>query len=317
MQRIAIVFALALESTLASDTVSPQQHKSLDESPKNDKLVSTFAKALLGCWKEDGKTEAVIRFEPGKCTFAQLGKSDLRIARVIYERGKMITYTWGRKAEYQFQLTDQALFLTGPDGRTKTYRKLDKDPPEVQVRPLVLGVAKDLPKAQIQSIQTELARRKTLDQEVRTNPAKRRDGQKVDTENTSYLVKLVQDVGWIDAERFGARASGDAFLLVQHSGHLPLMLAALPRIEKDVKAKRLDAQPYALLFDRLQVMLGEKQRYGTQIGTNDKGELIVMALEERDRVEELRKGIGLFPLAEYLQHFEKQNSGKPVRFEDE
>ncbi len=95
------------------------------------------------------------------------------------------------------------------------------------------------------------------------------------------------------------------------------MLAALPAIESDVKAKRLDAQPYALLFDRLKVTLGEKQRYGTQLGSDEKGNLVMMPLEDRSRMEELRKEIGLFPFADYLKLIEKQSPGKPVRFADD
>jgi hypothetical protein len=295
----------------------PEPANRVGDSSKNGQTVPDFARALLGSWKEDGEKGSAIRFEPRKCIFAQAGKPDIQVVRAAYERGKIVTHAWGRKQGYRFDVADQVLTLTGPDGKTKTYRKLDSDPPEVQVRPLVLGAARDLAKEQVQSIQAELARRKKIDQEVRINPAKGGDMAKVDADNTSYLVKLVQDVGWIDVGRFGARASNDAFLLVQHSGQLPLMLAARPLIEKDVKAKRLDAQPYALLFDRLQVMLGEKQRYGTQLGTNDKGELVLLSLEDRARVEELRKSIGLFPLAKYLQYFEKQNGGKPVRFQDD
>ncbi len=139
----------------------------------------------------------------------------------------------------------------------------------------------------------------------------------VDADNTKYLIELVREVGWIDVERFGAPAAGNAFLIVQHSGNLPLMLAALPPIEKDVKAKRLDAQQYALLFDRVRVMLGERQRYGTQLGSNPQGELVVIPLESRERVDELRKELGLFPLGDYFKLFPGHENGKPIQFAED
>ena len=108
-------------------------------------------------------------------------------------------------------------------------------------------------------------------------------GAKVDAENTRYVKSLVATLGWIDAERFGREAANAAFLIVQHSGDLRLMMAALPEIKKDLKAKRVDPQDYALLFDRIQTSVGEKQRYGTQLGQNEKGELIVFPLEDRKR----------------------------------
>ena len=137
----------------------------------------------------------------------------------------------------------------------------------------------------------------------------------VDAENTKYLRTLVQDLGWIDAKRFGRRTATDAFLIVQHSGDLRLMQGALPEIEKDMKAGIGDPQDYALLYDRLKLNLGERQRYGSQIGQNAKGESVVLPLEDKAKVEEFRKAIGLFPLSQYLEIW-KQQTGKAVKFSD-
>ena len=177
-----------------------------------------------------------------------------------------------------------------------------------------LGDSKHLPEEKVLAVRDELKKRGILDQEVRTDPTKQKDMAKVDAGNTKFLIELVQELGWIDVERFGEASSNEAFLIVQHSLNVPLMLAALPPIEKDVKSKRLDGQPYALLFDRLRVTLGEKQRFGSQLGSDLQGELLLMPLEDRMRVDDLRKELGMTPLAEYLKYFEKQNGGKPIRF---
>jgi hypothetical protein len=177
-------------------------------------------------------------------------------------------------------------------------------------------------------VQEELAKRLQADQEVRKDllkgndperlkdPAKLQAMMKVDAANTAYLVGLVKEVGWIDVERFGVEAANAAFLLVQHSGDLPLMVAVLPLIEKDVKTKRLDGEPYALLYDRLQLMLGGKQRYGTQLGANDKDEPVVAALEDRAKVDQYRKELGMTPLADYLKLFES-GTGKKISILDD
>ena len=76
----------------------------------------------------------------------------------------------------------------------------------------------------------------------------------VDADNTAWLREQMRELGWIDASRFGPDASFAAFLIVQHSQDLPLMLAALPEIEADVRAKRFNAHqldfepPGALVF---------------------------------------------------------------------
>jgi hypothetical protein len=288
-------------------TKSPSQTKSDAFNP------------LLGSWLDQDDKAQVIHFEPAKCIFARLGEPDsARFARASFKPGKISTASWGRRTEYSVVLKDGALSISElPAGKTRTYRKLEVSPPEAQVKPLQLGERGALPDARIHSIQAELKRRGELDQRVRTDPSQQKDMANVDAGNTAFLVDLVREVGWIDVERFGAASAQHAFLIVQHSGKIPLMLAALSPIEQDVKAKRLDAQPYALLFDRLKVTLGEKQRYGTQLGSDEKGELLVMPLEDRSRIEELRKEIGLLTMADYLKLFVEQNGGKPVRFEDD
>jgi len=95
------------------------------------------------------------------------------------------------------------------------------------------------------------------------------------------------------------------------------MLAALPEIEKDMKAGKMnDGQTYALLYDRTKIFSGQKQRYGTQISTADDGTPIVDPLEDRKNVDQLRKEIGMPPLAEYLLSFEK-SAGKKAKFADD
>lgn len=133
----------------------------------------------------------------------------------------------------------------------------------------------------------------------------------VDDDNTTWLKKVVVEHGWIDSTRFGTKAANAAFLLVQHSGDLPLMTAALPQIGEEVKAGRLDGQNFALLFDRLQLMQGGRQRYGTQVmKVGSQGDWVVHRLEDPDRVDERRKEMGLGPLEKYLARF-----GHKVRIE--
>jgi hypothetical protein len=314
-----IVAAVLLEILVATRLAdgNPRQANAPQGTAAHRERSLEVAAPLFGAWKNQEDNESVVRFEAKKCTFARIGKPGLQIVRATYEPGKIVTHSWGRMAEFRFELKDCVLILTPPSGTATKYFKLDRIPSELDVKPLILGAVNTLRPKSIQSVQNDLAKRAKLDQEVRTDGAKLQAMAKVDSDNTAWLVKLVQEVGWIDAARFGAPTANHAFLIVQHSMNVPLMLAALPFIEKDMKAKRLDAQPYALLFDRLQVMLSEKQRYGTQISTDETGRLVLLPLEDRARVEELRKTIGLFPLAEYLRLFEKQNGGKAVTLQDD
>ncbi|MHC4225167.1 MAG: DUF6624 domain-containing protein [Planctomycetota bacterium] len=182
--------------------------------------------------------------------------------------------------------------------------------PTPEPEALDLGTRRALDEQEVAAIQSELARRRDLDQVVRKDRGRHKEMAQVDADNTAYLKSVAADVGWIDVERFGRAAADGAFLLVQHSGDLPLMMAALPEIEKDVRAGKADAQNYALLYDRTQLMRGGKQRYGSQVRENEAGELVIFRLEDPDNVDAFRKELGLTPLKDYLALF-----GREVRIE--
>lgn len=197
------------------------------------------------------------------------------------------------------------------------YNKLDAVPEEMQTKPLAFGAQSSVGPDKLKEIQNEMAKRFKTDQAVRTDLRRQTEMQSVDVDNAAYITKLVKEFGWIDVDRFGNEASNIAFLIVQHSGQLPLMLAALPEIEKDFKAEKLkDAQPYALLYDRVKIDTCQKQRYGSQIGEEEDGTPFVFPLEDRANVDKLRKEIGMPPLAQYLLFFEMR-AGKKAKFADE
>jgi hypothetical protein len=270
-------------------------------------------KDLLGCWQRmDDKPEEMMRFEEKR--FINIGNGYREIVPVLYEKGKVVLVPNGQRQELDLSLKGGVLSVKAKD-HSESYKKLSAVPAELDFSPLKLGTPKPLAEAKTKEIQDELARRIVEDQAVRTDPARRGDMATVDADNTKYLRSLVVDQGWIDAKRFGRRTATNAFLIVQHSGDLRLMQGALPEIEKDMKAGIGDPQDYALLYDRLKLNLGERQRYGSQIGQNAKGEAVVLPLEDKSRVEEFRKAIGLFPLSQYLEIW-KQQTGKEVRFSD-
>lgn len=182
-------------------------------------------------------------------------------------------------------------------------RRKNAPPPPPRIVPLTLGTRREVAADEVDKIRDELGRRRTVDQAVRRDRSRHPEMAEVDADNTAYIKEVVKDVGWIDVARFGQGAADAAFLLVQHSGDLPLMLAALPEIEKDVRAGKAHGQNFALLYDRTQLMSGGKQRYGTQVTENEDGKLVVRKLEDPDHVDARRKELGMRPLRAYLALF--------------
>jgi hypothetical protein len=216
-----------------------------------------------------------------------------------------------------------ALILSGGAAMAADAQPPKADPPapapseaKKDPEPLAFGKPETVPAERVKLIKAELAKRLQTDQGVRTGTIDVAKMHSVDAENTAWLKSQVTELGWIDCRRFGVEASNSAFLIVQHSEDLPLMIAALPEIEKDAKAKLVDAQGYTLLYDRTELYLGRKQRYGTQISIED-GRLVVLPLQDRAKVEEFRKEVGLFPLATYLEMVKKQVGNKPVVYADD
>lgn len=227
---------------------------------------------------------------------------------------------FGREELLSFETGGSSLILH-ERGRAEAIRlrRLEEKPVGIAVEPLHLSPPVPIPEARVRQIERELARRLEVDQDLRRRkppispfPWMESDGLASNeamlgvmqtAENTGYLRALVLEVGWIDAGRFSFDAANAAFLLVQHSGDLPLMLAALPGIKADAEQGRLDWEPYALLFDRVQLSLGKRQRYGTQLGRGEGGEFEVLPVVDERGLAELRRKAGLLPLAEYVKLF--------------
>lgn len=277
-------------------------------------VVPDGAKELLGCWKSDSDAGTFIKIEAARVVSSDAGQLGAFAAKV--EPGKVTLSSMGSKFTVKAEIKDGKLVWETREGHGQILTRLKEEPEVLKLKALALGVKKPTDEV-VKEIQKELAARMDQDQAVRKNKAQQADMGKVDQDNTAYVTKIVREYGWIDVQRFGAQGSEAAFLIVQHSGKLPLMLAALPEIEKDTKAGRLhDGDSFALLYDRTKLMMGEKQRYGSQIGQSGGGEPVVLPLEDRTKVEQYRKEIGMIPLTQYLAMFE-QRFGKKIRFLDE
>lgn len=117
----------------------------------------------------------------------------------------------------------------------------------------------------------------------------------------NYLRGLIQQVGWIDAQRFGNEVSYKAVVLIKHVGDVGLRSAVLPHIERDFGSPGPDSMAFAIVYDSIQLDLGHPQKYGTQLGNDPEGNPVVCLLESLPSLEEYRKSLGLPPISEYQE----------------
>ena len=126
---------------------------------------------------------------------------------------------------------------------------------------------------------------------------------RVDRENTRWLKQKVEAGGWPKLSEVGEKASDAAWLLAQHADHDPVFqYRALQMMEPMVAEGEVSKSNYAYLYDRIMLKLQGKQRDGTQVTCVD-SEHAPDALEEPDRLNELRAEMELSSIEEYLGWF--------------
>lgn len=132
----------------------------------------------------------------------------------------------------------------------------------------------------------------------------------VDTANTAELKSLLKTHSWFTISGFGPDADRDAWLLVQHAdGDPDFQRDVLHRLEPLLATGDTSPSNYAYLFDRVAASFGKPenrrpQRYGTQGECTGPGSWTPHPVEEPDKLEERRRAVGLFPMAEYLKMFQ-------------
>lgn len=154
----------------------------------------------------------------------------------------------------------------------------------------------------------ELLQRRDLDQQVRRNAPggrwteqEREQGHAVDADNTRWLAALVAERGWPRINDVGVEAAHAAWLLAQHADADPvqqgIFLASMRDAVADGQARPADL---AYLEDRFRRNADQPQLYGTQVTLADDGEIVPALLADPQTVDLRRAGVGLEPLADYL-----------------
>lgn len=254
--------------------------------------------APQGAWQEKGGT-AVLHFDGDRILSQEV--DGLLVRKILgREPGKLTVRERGLRKVWNVSLSEGVLRVER-DGKAAEYAPLERVPAELELKPFPVAPARQLSAEQVKALQDEIAARMQRDQEVRKDPAKKDQGKAVDADNFAWLKKTLAEVGWLDRERFGPSVSGDAILMVKHSDNLALQMAVLSHAEKDFKADPQGSQVFAILYDAVQLKLGERQRYGTQLNQDAAGNPFVIPLEDAAKVDEIRKELGMPPLSEYLK----------------
>jgi hypothetical protein len=122
-----------------------------------------------------------------------------------------------------------------------------------------------------------------------------------DSINIIKVKKILDERGWLGADVVGSQGNTTLFLVIQHSSK-GTREQYLPMMREAVKNGNARASDLALLEDRVALGKGEKQIYGSQIGTK-KDEYYVRPLIDPDNVDKRRAEVELPPIQLYVSNW--------------
>lgn len=124
----------------------------------------------------------------------------------------------------------------------------------------------------------------------------------IDEANLARLEAIIAAHGWPGRTLVGEDGAMGAFLILQHAD-LPYQKKYLPLARRAAAAGELRTQSLALLEDRVLVREGKKQIYGSQLKSDESGNMVFEPIEDEANVDARRRSVGLAPLSEYAKFF--------------
>jgi hypothetical protein len=111
--------------------------------------------------------------------------------------------------------------------------------------------------------------------------------------NTDFLKETIEKYGWPAKSLVGPAASHWAWYIAQHSDHnVEFQKKCLEEMKK-LSSGQTNKYDLAHLEDRVRLNLGQKQLYGTQYKRNSEGGRELMPVEDKERLSDRRKEMGL------------------------
>ncbi len=123
--------------------------------------------------------------------------------------------------------------------------------------------------------------------------------EEVHRRNAGRLRAIVGDIGWPGRSAVGEDGAHAAWRILQHAiGEPELMRGMLPALAQATAAGEASRSDLAMLEDRIRVLEGRPQRYGTQYDWDEAGMWMVPVgtVEDPASIDVRRKAAGLAPM---------------------
>ncbi len=125
--------------------------------------------------------------------------------------------------------------------------------------------------------------------------------QGIDRDNRQWLKAELETLDWFTISEFGADADNNAFLIVQHATDDPDFMRDIhARFERLLPQGEIAPDNYALLTDRLAVIDGLPQPYGSQFECVDGQQQLQTPLSDAEEIVDVRRAeVGLPTMSDY------------------
>lgn len=145
----------------------------------------------------------------------------------------------------------------------------------------------------------DLALRDKLIQSGQLSDGYNEEMKELHNRNAIILNEIIDQIGYPAIAKVGKAASEAAWLVIQHAiGQPGFMKKCVKLLEAVVSENKAHAKNLAYLTDRVAVLEGKPQLYGTQFDWDKNGELSPELFDDLIKVNQRRRSIGLNSLEE-------------------
>jgi hypothetical protein len=126
------------------------------------------------------------------------------------------------------------------------------------------------------------------------------DAMRVMERHASQLAEILEEHGWPGTDAVGIEASRAAWLIAQHAD-VALQRRCIPLLREAVQAGRADPEHLAALIDRVELVEGRSQQFGTHLRLDEQGRhLPFRGVHQPDRLDRRRLDLGLASWHDYV-----------------
>jgi hypothetical protein len=167
----------------------------------------------------------------------------------------------------------------------------------------------------------DLALRNKLVQSGQISEGYNEEMKELHNRNAKILSDIIDTIGYPTIDKVGKEANEAAWLVIQHSiGKPEFMKKSAELLKSAVNENKADPKSLAYLTDRIAVLEGKPQLYGTQFDWDEHGNLSPNPIDDLNKVNKRRKLIGLNTLEEQTEIIRRQakneNQSPPTDIEN-